>query len=105
MCRSVFPRPEDVDLEVSESTAAMADKQSSSRAGSATAAANGMSCRDLSESWKESRHRDEARQEVTGASVIEAILLPEMSKDELVVGESKETRTGFHCLPLYLEKA
>ena len=30
--------------------------------------------------WKESRH--EARQEVTGASVIEVLLLPEMSRDE-----------------------
>ena len=44
----MFPRPEDVDLEVSESTAAMADKQSSSRAGSTPAAANGMSRLDLS---------------------------------------------------------
>ena len=32
-------------------------------------------------SWKESRHK--ARQEVTGASVIEVLLLPEMSKREL----------------------
>ena len=31
-------------------------------------------------SWKESRH--EARQEVTGASVIEVLLLLEMSRDE-----------------------
>ena len=31
-------------------------------------------------SWKESRH--EARQEVTGALVIEVLLLPEMSRDE-----------------------
>ena len=31
-------------------------------------------------SWKESRH--EARQEVTGASVIQVLLLPEMSRYE-----------------------
>ena len=31
-------------------------------------------------SWKESRHK--ARQEVTGASVIEVLLLPELSRDE-----------------------
>ena len=30
--------------------------------------------------WKESRH--EARQEVTGASEIEVLLLPELSRDE-----------------------
>ena len=31
--------------------------------------------------WTESRHK--ARQEVTGASVIKVLLLPEMSRDEL----------------------
>ena len=36
--------------------------------------------RDVSESWKESRH--EALQEVTGASEIEFLLLPELSRDE-----------------------
>ena len=45
-------------------------------------------------SWKESRH--EARQEVTGASVIEVLLLPEMSRDERASASVK-----FEQIPLF----
>ena len=68
MCRSVFPRPEDVDLEVGKSVLL---PKSNRRAELEVLGERNVS---LTES------RQEARQEVTGAA-IEVLLLPEMSRD------------------------
>ena len=71
---------EDVVWKVGESATKNADKQSASRAGSARREARRTGIVTGCIVEKESRH--EARQEVTGASEIEVLLLPELSRDE-----------------------